>query len=48
MPSLRDPARGRRGYAFPDLGSEFRGKLNEAIAGLRNAMGVLEAGGIHE
>jgi hypothetical protein len=46
MPCLRDPATGRREYAFPDLGSEFRGKLNEAIAGLRNAMGVLEAGGI--
>lgn len=46
MPSLRDPATGRRAYAFPDLGSEFRGKLNEAIGGRRNAMGVLEAGGI--
>lgn len=46
MPCLRDPATGRRGYVFVDFGSEFRRKLNEAIGGLRNAMGVLEAGGI--
>jgi hypothetical protein len=46
MPCLRDSATGRRGYAFVEFGSEFRCKLNEAIGGLRNAMGVIEAGGI--
>jgi hypothetical protein len=56
LPCVRDPASGRRSYAYPDFGAEFRDRFNEAIGhepywglsrgGVSEAMTALEAGGV--
>ena len=56
MPCLRDPATGRRGYAYGDFGVQFREGIDAAIGhepyggltrgGASEAMTSLEAGGV--